>query len=56
MMTHAECFPPYLFYPKDSIRAGGMAQVAQCLPSKCEVLSSNPSTEKKKTIGKGFNK
>jgi hypothetical protein len=27
-------------------RAGGVAQVVQCLPSKCEVLSSNPSTTK----------
>jgi hypothetical protein len=25
-----------------------MAQVAECLPSKCEALSSNPSTKKKK--------
>jgi hypothetical protein len=29
-------------------RAGGMVQVAECLPSKCEAVSSNPSTAKKK--------
>jgi hypothetical protein len=28
--------------------AGGMAQVAEHLPSKCMALSSNPSTEKKR--------
>jgi hypothetical protein len=28
--------------------AGGMAQVVDCLPSKHEALSSNPSTDKKK--------
>jgi hypothetical protein len=25
-------------------RAGGMAQVVECQPSKCEALSSNPNT------------
>jgi hypothetical protein len=29
-------------------RAGRVAQVIECLPSKCETLSSNPSTIKKK--------
>jgi hypothetical protein len=29
-------------------RAGGVVQVVECLPSKCEALSLNPSTEKKK--------
>jgi hypothetical protein len=29
-------------------RAGGMAQVVQRLPSKCETLSSNASISKKK--------
>jgi hypothetical protein len=29
-------------------RAGSMAQVVEHLPSKSEVLSSNPSTEKKR--------
>jgi hypothetical protein len=29
-------------------RAGGVAQVVEYLLSKCEALSSNPSTEKKK--------
>jgi hypothetical protein len=28
------------------IRAGGVAQVIDCLPGKCEVLSSNSSTAK----------
>jgi hypothetical protein len=27
--------------------AGGMAQVAECLTSKCEALSSNPVLQKK---------
>jgi hypothetical protein len=27
---------------------GRMAQAVECLPSKCKVLSSNPSTVKKK--------
>jgi hypothetical protein len=31
-------------------KAGGVAQAIECLPSKCEVLSSNPvPTEKKKS-------
>jgi hypothetical protein len=29
-------------------RTGGMVQVVECLPSKCEALSSNASTIKKK--------
>jgi hypothetical protein len=29
-------------------RAGGVDQVVQCLPTKLEALSSNPSTTKKK--------
>jgi hypothetical protein len=28
--------------------AGEVAQVVECLPSKCEALNSNPSTTKKK--------
>jgi hypothetical protein len=28
-------------------RAGGVAQMIACLPSKCEALTSNPSTAKK---------
>jgi hypothetical protein len=28
--------------------SGGVAHVVECLPSKCEALSSNPITEKKK--------
>jgi hypothetical protein len=31
-------------------RASGVAQVVQCLPSKCKALSSIPSVEKKKRI------
>jgi hypothetical protein len=31
-------------------RSGGMAQVVEHLPSKCETLSSNPSTGKKKKV------
>jgi hypothetical protein len=30
-------------------RAGGVAQVVECLPCKCKALSSNPSTAKKQT-------
>jgi hypothetical protein len=29
-------------------RVGGVAQVGEHLPRKCEALSSNPSTEKRK--------
>jgi hypothetical protein len=28
-------------------RAGGVAEVVECLPSNCEVLNSNPTTAKK---------
>jgi hypothetical protein len=31
------------------LQAGGMAQVVECLLSRCEALSLNPSFEKKKT-------
>jgi hypothetical protein len=31
-----------------SLRAGGAAQVEECLPSKCDVLSSNPYCQIKK--------
>jgi hypothetical protein len=30
------------------IKAGGMAQVVECLPNKCEALSSSPTPAKKK--------
>jgi hypothetical protein len=30
----------------------GMAQVVECLPSKCEALNSNPSTAKKQNLTK----
>jgi hypothetical protein len=35
-------------------RAGGVAQVVVCLPSKDEALSSNPSTEKKEDSETGY--
>jgi hypothetical protein len=31
-------------------RAGRVAQVTECLPSKCESLSSNPKTTKKENV------
>jgi hypothetical protein len=34
-------------YPRQN-RAGRVAQVIECLPSKCKTLSSNPSTTKRK--------
>jgi hypothetical protein len=37
---------PYLKNNKTK-RAGGVTQVVEYLPSKCKVLSSNPSTKKK---------
>jgi hypothetical protein len=36
------------YLEKTHKRAGGVAQVVDHLPSKCEALSSNPSTEFKK--------
>jgi hypothetical protein len=36
------------FLKKQLLWAGGVAQVVECLPRKCEVLSSDPSTAKKK--------
>jgi hypothetical protein len=35
------------FYMKSHSKAADMAQGAECLPSKCKALSSNPSTAKK---------
>jgi hypothetical protein len=35
-------------------RAGGLAQVVECLPRKCEVPSSNRNTAKKKKKKKGL--
>jgi hypothetical protein len=43
---------PYLENTKHKNRAGRVAQVVQCLPSKCEDLSSNPSTAKINTENK----
>jgi hypothetical protein len=40
---------PILKNPSQN-RTGGVAQVVKCLPSKCEALSSNPNTEKKKKV------
>jgi hypothetical protein len=43
--------------PNTKKRAGGVAQVVGCLPSKHEALNSNPSDAKKKSqfhsVGKG---
>jgi hypothetical protein len=36
-------------YQERGLRAGGTAQVVQCLPSKSEALSSNSSAAKNKT-------
>jgi hypothetical protein len=45
-------FPfPSCFSAKKIMGAGGMAQAVECLPSRCEVLNSNPSTTKKKDYG-----
>jgi hypothetical protein len=44
----AKSMKPYLKNNQTKNRAGGVAQVVACLPSKCESLSSNPSTSKKK--------
>jgi hypothetical protein len=33
-----------IFKIPNTTRAGGVAQVVECLPSKCEALSSNAST------------
>jgi hypothetical protein len=38
-------FIPYI---KSKLRAGGVAQVVECLPCKCEALTSKPSNTKKK--------
>jgi hypothetical protein len=32
---------------KNMLRVGGLAQVAEGLPGKCEAMSSNPNTTKK---------
>jgi hypothetical protein len=34
----------HIFKNPSEKRVGGMAQVLELLPSKCEILSSNPST------------
>jgi hypothetical protein len=34
---------------KEGDRTGGMAEVVECLPSKCEALSSNPNTTERKS-------
>jgi hypothetical protein len=39
---------------EQSSQAGGMAQMVEYLPSKCEALSSNFSTEKRKKKAKLF--
>jgi hypothetical protein len=44
---------PYLKKYPTKKRAGGVAQVVERLPSKCEVLKSNPRIEKKRHSGEG---
>jgi hypothetical protein len=41
-------FMKYFLWPKHYKRVGGMAQAVEHLPSRCEALSSNPSTIKNK--------
>jgi hypothetical protein len=45
---------PYLGKPQHRNRAGGVAQVVECLSSKLETLSPNPSITKKKKGIKGI--
>jgi hypothetical protein len=45
-------FSPLLGHPAAKRGNGGVAQVVECLPSKCEALSSNSSTEKTKKLKK----
>jgi hypothetical protein len=40
--------------PSQKKRAGGVTHGAEHLPSKCEALSSNPSTKKKKAVCQRF--
>jgi hypothetical protein len=46
------CLLPFFqnvrIHQEDTIRAGGVTQVVECLPNKSEALSSNPSMAKKK--------
>jgi hypothetical protein len=35
---------------RNALRACRVAQVVECLPTKCEVLSSNPNTKRKKEM------
>jgi hypothetical protein len=39
-----------LFLLKPSKMAGGVTQVVEQLPTKCEALSSNPNSAKKSTM------
>jgi hypothetical protein len=39
-----------LFFKNYMPGAGGVVQMVKCLPRRCEALSSNPSTAKKKKI------
>jgi hypothetical protein len=41
---------PYLKKIQHNKRAGGVTQAIECLPSKCETLSSNPTTIKNKLV------
>jgi hypothetical protein len=51
-MSHKHLAVPLLTYTtkpsRDKIRAGGVAQVVECLPNKNKVLSSNSSTARER--------
>jgi hypothetical protein len=47
-MLNIHLFYDPAIYSKKRKRTGGVARVVACLPSKCEVLSSNSKTRKKK--------
>jgi hypothetical protein len=51
-MIKVYCMQGVIMKPifKNSGRTGGMVQVIERLPSKCEAQSSNPSTVKKKLL------
>jgi hypothetical protein len=44
---HINMYSYYVSIKSNHKWAGGVAQVAECLPSKCEAFSSNSSTAKK---------
>jgi hypothetical protein len=46
--VHSEKFSAWIVWFRKFLRAGGVAQVLECLPSKPEALSSNSSMAKEK--------